>query len=381
VDSKIAIRSAYSQQRFASLDGLRGIAALCVVGHHLNVVGGFTEWNFFGNSYLFVELFFVLSGFVIAHGYAYRPKFEVRQFFVLRSFRLFPLHVVMLLVVLALELGKWAAWQYGVALNNEPFSGRNALEEFLPNLLLLQAWWPSFYTVSFNFPSWSISVEYYVYLIFAATLFSAGRFKLLFWFLLFSLGIYWMTFSDRPIPHPVARGLQGFFGGALCYFMVRNASAYIKPRWAWLAVVEITVVIAAVWFLAMSLYHKQVPVGWMAMCGLLVVVLSFESGAVSRLLKNAFFSQMGKLSYSIYLTHYPVLLILTSGLLIAQKLLGVVVVPMQDGQRYFDFGSTAVNNVYALAVLGLVVLVSSTTYKYIEQPGLALGRKIAAQRK
>ena len=59
-------------RRFEVLDAFRGICAVAVVIFHMHLVGSITELSFFRGSSIFVEFFFVLSGFVLAHGYAYK---------------------------------------------------------------------------------------------------------------------------------------------------------------------------------------------------------------------------------------------------------------------------------------------------------------------
>jgi peptidoglycan/LPS O-acetylase OafA/YrhL len=91
-------------QRFFILDGLRGVAAIVVVCFHL----GFFKWipaPSFG--YLAVDLFFALSGFVIAHAYDSRfasRSMTFRDFMLRRSVRLFPLYLAGLLIGIALEM-------------------------------------------------------------------------------------------------------------------------------------------------------------------------------------------------------------------------------------------------------------------------------------
>lgn len=80
--------------RFETLDGLRGVAALGVVLVHILPLGGpWTQWQ---GSYAAVDLFFMISGFVLAH--AYDPRFAagygLRQFVVDRLIRLYPLYLL-----------------------------------------------------------------------------------------------------------------------------------------------------------------------------------------------------------------------------------------------------------------------------------------------
>lgn len=91
------------RRTFHTLDGLRGVAALAVAFRHIpdNAIAAWTP-----ESYLAVDLFFVLSGFVLAHAYAARlaAGMRVADFAVIRLTRLYPLYLVASLITLALVL-------------------------------------------------------------------------------------------------------------------------------------------------------------------------------------------------------------------------------------------------------------------------------------
>src|SRR5690349_17798349 len=102
--------------RFEFLDGLRGIAALGVIFFHFN--GSLKEHSHFSQfllsaldlGHLGVQIFFVLSGFVIA--YSLRQEklscLFVLRFFVRRSIRLDPPYWVAALAIIVLSLlGQW----------------------------------------------------------------------------------------------------------------------------------------------------------------------------------------------------------------------------------------------------------------------------------
>lgn len=182
-------------KRFLVLDSFRGIAAICVVIFHMHIVSSITELNFFRGSRLFVEFFFVLSGFVLAHTYGFKSV-SFKKFIISRTFRLYPLHLFMFIVFILLELSKLIAYKYGFL--SKPFTGNKALSEIIPNLLFLQSWLPWFKTFSWNFPSWSLSVEYYMYIIFFFTLFIKSNFKYIIWFL-FSLISFYMLINNLEI--------------------------------------------------------------------------------------------------------------------------------------------------------------------------------------
>src|SRR5437762_9602227 len=81
-------------ERFVVLDSWRGIAACLVALFHLDAYSHLYGVPFLRNSWLFVDFFFVLSGFVIAANYQQRllEGFGVGRFLLLRLGRLYPLH-------------------------------------------------------------------------------------------------------------------------------------------------------------------------------------------------------------------------------------------------------------------------------------------------
>ena len=93
-------------RRFESLDGLRGVAAIAVVLFHIRWSNHVTETHFVRESYLFVDLFFILSGFIItrAYGDQIRTLHQASKFLILRFFRLYPLHIAVLLVCVLYEM-------------------------------------------------------------------------------------------------------------------------------------------------------------------------------------------------------------------------------------------------------------------------------------
>jgi peptidoglycan/LPS O-acetylase OafA/YrhL len=87
-----------SLPRFAVLDSWRGIAACMVALFHLRVLSHVGDAALVRHASLFVDFFFVLSGFVITGGYAERlaAGFGAWRFALLRFGRLYPLHLAVL---------------------------------------------------------------------------------------------------------------------------------------------------------------------------------------------------------------------------------------------------------------------------------------------
>ena len=133
--------------RLAGLDGLRAVAAMCVVVMHVGAIWPNAP-RIIGTAYLAVDFFFLLSGFVMARTYEGRMRdgrLSVRAFLAARYRRL------------------WPTMAWGAALSL-PFLWRDNPDLWtfaatsLPNLLLL----PSFATpvlFALNTPAWSVFFE------------------------------------------------------------------------------------------------------------------------------------------------------------------------------------------------------------------------------
>jgi peptidoglycan/LPS O-acetylase OafA/YrhL len=92
--------------RFEALDALRGICALLVVLFHIPIYHALKGTESFVNLQFCVDMFFALSGFVLCHAYGHRLS-NGRQglrFAWMRFARLWPLHMVMLGLFVAIEL-------------------------------------------------------------------------------------------------------------------------------------------------------------------------------------------------------------------------------------------------------------------------------------
>ena len=94
--------------RFVALDSWRGIAAICVALLHFSAYSHIDELDIRKNAAVFVDLFFVLSGFVITWSYQDRiaKGFSIADFMRRRFWRIYPLHFVMTLMFLGLEAAR-----------------------------------------------------------------------------------------------------------------------------------------------------------------------------------------------------------------------------------------------------------------------------------
>lgn len=360
-------------KRFEALDAFRGLCALSVVIHHMRLIDSITELNFFRASSLFVEFFFVLSGFVLTHGYGFKDNLNFKTFMRARFFRIYPLHLFMFFVMVLLELGKLLAYKFGgFTFNNVPFTNSAAISEMIPNLLLIQSWTSFTDATSFNIVSWSISIEFYMYALLFFSIVFFKSYKAVSWFLI-SLMVFFLIYlgSDILISQ-VLRGLSCFFGGAFTYVVYRKLS-HFNPSYFLGSIIEGVILVSIVLIVQSKIDYKSIIASLFFL--LAVLLFSFESGFFSKLLKEKPFQYLGKLSYSIYMTHFAIIFCLVSFGMVIQKLTGIDISPMIGPNRFLDFGSAFINNLIVMMILGIVIIFSSFTYKYIELGGQKLNSR------
>jgi peptidoglycan/LPS O-acetylase OafA/YrhL len=126
------------------------------------------------SGFVWVGFFFVLSGFILSYQYGHRvdaEPFDLREFWLARFARIYPGHL--LGFALTAGLLSLKVWDGGL-----PPGGSAALVlDVAATLGLIHAWVPSF-AITFNFPSWSISVEAFFYLLFPFLALASARLSL-----------------------------------------------------------------------------------------------------------------------------------------------------------------------------------------------------------
>lgn len=157
-------------QNLQPLTAMRFFAAMWVVGFHF--WPGFGLPNVVGKGYLGVDLFFVLSGFILSHVYLRsfgERRFSYPAFLWARLARIYPVHVVTLVGMGALVA---AAALLGIEAGDKVI----VLSSLPAQLTLTQAWGLS-PLGGWNHPAWSISAEWFAYLTFPAFAWVAWRLR------------------------------------------------------------------------------------------------------------------------------------------------------------------------------------------------------------
>jgi peptidoglycan/LPS O-acetylase OafA/YrhL len=356
----------------SNLTPLRGLAAILVAVFHFEMtIGRFVPAGttmFFEKSYLMVDLFFVLSGFIMLH--VYGRAFDgvlrwgqLRHFFVARFARTYPLHLftLLLLVVIVRYLTNWG---------NPPIVLEQP-RDILPNVFLLQAFGVC-HIYNWNIPSWSISAEWGAYLLFPfLTLWISRRRKWAPILLAIGVVVAWCCIEyvlprknplnpAIPVPHNLnttfdygwLRGIAGFSAGMVMYRLYRLSGVDRVMGSDTVSVLILLLVAAGLHFaindaLVVSLFAA------------LVLNFALNNGALHRVCNNRVLQYLGDISYSIYLMQIFLQEPFSHGF----RLPGV----MGDARGRFNIDFWPGLG-YCLIYLVLLVGVAAVTYYLVERP-------------
>lgn len=364
--------SSSARPYYPTLDSLRGICAVFVALFHLRANSHFELLPLVRNGWLFVDFFFVLSGFVIAENYRGRistGEVTIRQFIWLRLARLYPLHLFMLLLFIATEYGLSAVHAAMGSGGREPFTGSRSLDLLTENLLLLQSFGFSG-MLSWNGPAWSISAEFWTYCLFAL-FFAAGARSRAAWFVLCLAGAPLAIFAL----HGPSIALEADGGILRCLFGFGAGVLLSRLRWpqslpqSVCTYGELPVVLL---MLAFVYYAPEWDLTLAApmIFAAVVTVFAQGTGPVSRYLGGGVFLCLGMLSYSIYMVHIYVHARFKNAGALAEK--------FTDSPMFLDaektlFGATLwAGDIFVAAMLITTIAVSFATWRLIEKPGQAV---------
>ena len=381
-------------ERFQVLDSWRGIAAVMVVLFHVQIVSNIHDLPLVRAGETFVDFFFVLSGFVIAHAYAGRvnSRQQFVGFVVQRLGRVYPLHAVMLLLYLLFETAKALVPSLGSA-SDPAFSGSNDISSIVANILLVQAW--GFEDgLTWNTPAWSISGELLSYLLFgvAAVLFGRRLWIAAAIGAVASLAVLLLAAPkgmESTFDFGAVRALYGFCLGVLLHRAIiagvartreklrREPSYAAKLAWT---IAEVAAVGCLVEFVRES-HQNAAAFAAPLVFAFAINVFAHEGGHVSRLLRWKPFLMAGMLSYSIYMIHMFILLRCLNVGRLADKVLGTAILRPMDGNAahglVLDFGNRYAGDLAIVGVLGMIVAISYVTHRVIERPGQQAFRRLA----
>lgn len=359
-------------ERFPVLDSLRGLAALGVVFHHIPVSDDLAVARWDDNFSLLLDLFFVISGFVIAAAYSERLSggFSLRRFLWLRIGRIWPLHASMLCVfilsMLALGLMRPDLRTHGL------MAGRYDPADLPAAFLLLQGIAPWLGPV-WNDPSWSISVEMLLYILAAFGWRAVGQKAWIGW-LVAAFVLLALTKIDSALQGTafnVARGISGFGLGLFVQAMFSRVNITLSMALA--TSLEALALFALVLIVCVSgnlVLFDVVAAG-------LVALAVLQRGWISHLLAAQPFQVLGTLSYALYLSHVFVIGRVFDILAVVQPRLGVMIAQTQVGGQDMLVGPDALAVLAKLAIAALCLVVAWPFAALIERPARAWSRRVA----
>jgi peptidoglycan/LPS O-acetylase OafA/YrhL len=336
---------------FDSLTGLRFVLAIWIAVFHFGDMydpAGVGSWPLMRVGAARVDVFFVLSGFVLTHIYWARTdaKFDFSGFLRARFARLFPLHLFALSILAVLVVG---AKFVGEAAQVEKFT----LQGLIANLLLLQSWGIPGSGV-WNFPAWTISAEFAGYLLFPLFLMLATCFRRTpLTFLTCSLGVLiiidysFQKFLGRSLSQSTVE-LGSIRGSAVMLVGVAGRvvfeTAYMNKTMALGCAICGAIIALVSAFMAIS-------VTFVALGAVLLIMglAAYDALGGKSYLNGPVMVRLGYWSYGIFILHVPIFMAVKN----LTSVIGYELV---------------VNLVTTIIVTCLVVFVAAFAHEIIEEP-------------
>lgn len=375
---------AESRHQLAFLDGLRGYASLWVlVGHAMFLTGYKTV--ILGEPDMAVELFIIISGFLMTYHYQAREGREPwlspdtwKTFWVRRFFRIAPLYYVCLAIALIFGPELWQARLDAASVlpggveEQARYSGRY-LDQSLTNILLHVSflfgatWTHNFKTA---LPDWSIGLEMQYYLVFPFLMIVALKFGRLAGMALLvgsmTLVGAWLDRNGYVIGaySMLPMKFHLFAAGMLVAMTLR-----VEAKWKWLLILGAIAVVFVPLGGGRSAMHRGIKIG--IVFGFLTLLykdrlpelLRWPVTLLDRLLSNRIGRWIGDVSYGVYLIHLLVMLPVSGWLALSYPELAAV-------PRFWLVLVATAALTYGLAWLA---------YRFIEEPGIAFGRRVASR--
>ncbi len=343
-----------STSYIASLTGVRGILAFWVCIFHMSdhicslVPEATAGYSAMRAGFVSVPAFFVLSGYVMWINYGskmicFRWK-SVVDFLIRRFRRLYPVHLFSLLATLMLFLGSKAL---GIEVPHELYSAR----DFVLNLFLIHTWVPKF-QYSWNYPSWSISSEWFAYILFPLFCVTIGKIA--------NAKFAWLACFTALITTLVLYSIKN---SILFFTMIEAVAPFLVGMCGAIAInkTESFKVIPTATpdglfalLIVLTCFLSSTTIGnvGFVLCSGLVLSLGILGEKCSFFWRNRITVFLGEISYSLYLTHFLVIKF------------GSKIVPSLDGT------GSALGAAVVFAYFFAVLSVAYAVHRFIEKPFL-----------
>ncbi|WP_197022806.1 acyltransferase family protein [Serratia liquefaciens] len=302
--------------RLKYLDGLRGVFALTVALSHF--FGSQYNWhNYpFQNAYISVDFFFILSGFVLSHVYSQAISSGLmsdRKFIFYRFARMYPLHIATMAIVGIIYLLTLRGFPF-----DEPLISGIANIFLLQNMGFVNNW-------NWNDPSWSISVEFWVSVFLVPWCIRRVKTNMLLFISLMCYTVLYTSFGSLMVAHEMMYGIvtSGFvrciagvtLGIAVCRMTqgIRQVELNHMQK-SIIGCIDVILFVTVVY-----LVYQKNPIGKFSflpipLIALLILSLATLSSWFHQVISSRIPTWFGDISYSVYLIHTPIILIMGAAL-------------------------------------------------------------------
>jgi peptidoglycan/LPS O-acetylase OafA/YrhL len=371
-----SMKKSITPLKIEELESLRGLAALLVFMHH------FFEWNpiieskIFINSYLMVDLFFVLSGFVIFNAYAEKINsgVELIRFQFLRFGRLYPVHILFIVLFLLFALAKFlVVLKAGYSgARNDSLGEFSAISIFL-NVLLLQTVIPVDQSASINPPAWSISVEFYTYLIFGFIVLLFHKFKNYIFGLLAIVSMLILAINFSEEYGSIFRCFAGFFSGCITANWIKKLHIQCSKYASALLMLLMILFLQIKSVLIQNTVVSYDVIIYFLSSMLIAAIVINPNGVLNVVLKNKLLAWFGLISYSLYMSHLFVIHLVAS---FFKFFLHRPDVQMPDGTWLPSLSHVETGIAFVVSI-SVTLLLSHLIFSYIEKPMREKSRQFA----
>lgn len=357
-----------TRPHYEMLDALRGVASLLVVWYHV-----FEGYAFAGgglitglnHGYLAVDFFFMLSGFVITYAYDYRwsTTLSLKGFFVRRLIRLHPM-VLFSAVFGAITF----ALQGGVQWDGTHVSTSMLMLALLCSMFLIPVLPGASNEVRgngemfpLNGPSWSLFFEYIGNILYALILHRLSVRLLTIVVVFLGVSLTWFALSDAASYKSIGVGwtLDGVnvYGGLLRMLFPFSMGMLLSRRFRpikisgafWKCTILLMTIMAVPYIPAYGGLHFNGIYEMVCVIVVfpMIVIMGASSGVDS---KNALYHFLGRISYPLYIIHYPVMYLFYAWLI---------------GEKHYTFAETWY---VVIPMIIMLVVVAHLLLKYFDEP-------------
>ena len=372
------VMTSHPRPYLTTLTPLRGIAALIVVVFHSNLMlmrfMPMSKPHVITAGWLWVDFFFVLSGFILSYVYGenFKGYISVESYWTYikaRFARVYPLHfctMIWCLICATVIIQK--------AEGIHPFF-RDMLNPMsaIPSTFLMQSL--GFYiSAPLNTPSWSLSTEWWMYMIFPllVPLFNGVK---LFGKILTFVGIagifllvkYYLGPVHSPFPggspslnviadFGIFRCAAGFLLGMFLFSIYNESIAINFFRQSWTFFLFFTAAI-----IAMHIGTEDILV--IALFPLIILSAAYNKSGVKKILGLSFLQRLGDWSFSIYMVHVPIMYLFWIYQTIESPTRWAKFPPAPADPSTYPIGV-----ILCVALMAVTLFIASITYKYVEVP-------------